>query len=166
MQSGDVITRFNGKDIQGVHDLTLAAANEKPGSKATLTRNRGGSQQEVELTVGQRKDEEVQTGAVPSPEAADQRLGLSLSPIPDEARQQLGLQPGTTGVFIQEVAPNSPAAENGLRPGDVIVSANNRDVAQPSDIQEEWARSRQQHKPILLRINRQGQSLFIALAAS
>ncbi|MER9567335.1 Do family serine endopeptidase [Mesorhizobium sp. M0115] len=166
LQSGDVITRFNGKDIQGVHDLTLAAANEKPGSKATLTRNRGGSQQEVELTLGQRKDEEVQTGAVPSPEAADQRLGLSLSTIPDEARQQLGLQPGTTGVFIQEVAPNSPAAENGLRPGDVIVSANNRDVAQPSDIQEEWARSRQQHKPILLRINRQGQSLFIALAAS
>ncbi|MGX8009011.1 PDZ domain-containing protein [Mesorhizobium sp. ORM8.1] len=166
LRSGDVITRFNGKDIQGVHDLTLAAANEKPGSKATLTTNRGGSQQEVELTVGQRKDEEVQTGAVPNPEAADQALGLSLSPIPDQARQQLGLEPGATGVFVQGVAPNSLAAESGLKPGDVIVSANKLKVTQPSDVREEWAKSRQQNKPILFRIERQGQSLFVAVSNS
>ncbi|GLS39713.1 protease Do [Mesorhizobium tianshanense] len=166
IQAGDVITRFNGKDIQSVHDLTLAAASQKPGTKTTLTRNRRGSQQEIALTVGQRDDEEVQTGAVPNPQAADARLGLSLSPIPDEARQQLRLQPGTTGVFVQDVAPNSLAATNGFRPGDVIVSANNRNVTQPSDVQEEWAKSRQRNKPLLLRIDRQGQSLFVAVARS
>ncbi len=165
IQPGDVITRFNGKDIQGVHDLTLAAASQKPGSKATLTTNRGGTQQELSLTVGQRKDEEVQTGAVPNPGTGDQRLGLSLRAIPDEARQQLGLQPGTTGVFIQQVAPNSLAAQSGLKPGDVIVSANNLKVTQPSDVREEWAKSRQQNKPILLRIERQGQSLFVAVSS-
>jgi serine protease Do len=126
LQPGDVITRFNGKEIQGVHDLTLAAASQKPGSKTTLTRNRGGSQQEIALTVGHRNDDEVQTGAVPSGESSDQRLGLSLSPIPDEARQQLGLQPGTTGVFVQDVAPNSLAAENGLRSGDRFIVEPNR----------------------------------------
>ncbi|RWQ60077.1 MAG: Do family serine endopeptidase [Mesorhizobium sp.] len=166
IQAGDVITRFNGKDIQSVHDLTLAAASQKPGTKTTLTRNRGGSQQEIALTIGQRNDEEQQTSAVPKSETADARLGLSLSPIPDEARQQLGLQPDTTGVFVQEVAPNSLAAENGFQPGDVIVSANNRDVTQPSDIEEEWARSRQQNKPILFRVSRQGQSLFVAVATA
>ncbi|WP_192356185.1 Do family serine endopeptidase [Mesorhizobium mediterraneum] len=164
IQAGDVITRFNGKDIRSVHDLTLAVASQKPGTKTTLTRNRGGSQQEIALTVGQRDDEEVQSGAVPKQETADARLGLSLSPIPDEARQQLGLQPGTTGVFVQEVAPNGLAGQNGLRPGDVIVSANNRNVTQPSDVQEEWAKSRQQNKPILFRIDRQGESLFVAVA--
>ncbi|RWO33145.1 MAG: Do family serine endopeptidase [Mesorhizobium sp.] len=166
IQAGDVITRFNGKDIQSVHDLTLAAASQKPGTKTTLTRNRGGSQQEIALTIGQRNDEEQQTSAVPKSETADARLGLSLSPIPDEARQQLGLQPDTTGVFVQEVAPNSLAAENGFQPGDVIVSANNRDVTQLSDIEEEWARSRQQNKPMLFRVSRQGQSLFVAVATA
>ncbi|TIM76641.1 MAG: Do family serine endopeptidase [Mesorhizobium sp.] len=167
IQAGDVITRFNGKDIQSVHDLTLAAASQKPGTRTTLTRNRGGSQQEIALTIGQRDDEEQQqTGAVPRSDTADARLGLSLSPIPDEARQQLGLQPDTTGVFVQEVAPNSLAAENGFQPGDVIVSANNQDVTQPSDIEEEWARSRQQNKPILFRVSRQGQSLFVAVATA
>ncbi|WP_287306127.1 PDZ domain-containing protein, partial [Mesorhizobium sp.] len=68
--------------------------------------------------------------------------------------------------FVQEVAPNSLAAENGVQPGDVIVSANNRDVTQPSDIQEEWAKSRQLNKPMLFRISRQGQSLFVAVATS
>lgn len=164
IQAGDVITRFDGKDIQSVHDLTLAVASQTPGTKTTLTRNRAGSQQEIALTIGQRNDEEGQTGAVPKSETADPRLGLSLSPIPDEARQQLGLQPDTTGVFVQEVAPNSLAAENGFQPGDVIVSANNRNVTQPSDIQEEWAKSRQQNRPILFRINRQGQSVFVAVA--
>jgi serine protease Do len=67
-------------------------------------------------------------------------------------------------VFVQEVAPNSLADQNGLRAGDVIVSANHRGVTQPSDIQEEWTKSRQQNKPILFRINRQGQSLFVAVA--
>ncbi|WP_036260437.1 PDZ domain-containing protein, partial [Mesorhizobium sp. WSM3224] len=135
-------------------------------STATLTTSRGGTQQDLSLTVGQRKDEEVQTGAVPSQGPGDQRLGLALSPIPDEARQQLGLQPGTTGVFVQEVAPNSLAAESGLKPGDVIVSANNLTVTQPSDVRDEWAKSRRQNKPILFRIERQGQSLFVAVSSS
>lgn len=166
LRPGEVVIQFNGKDIQSVHDLTLAVAAQKPGSDATLTRIRQGSEDQLTLTVGQRKEEEERTGALSGSGAAEQRLGLSLGPIPDEARQQLGLQPGATGVFVQDVAPNSLAANNGLRPGDVIVSANNRDVAQPSDVQEEWATSRQHNKPILLRINRHGQWLFVAVAAS
>jgi serine protease Do len=166
IQSGDVITRFNGKDIQNAHDLTLAVTSQKPGTKTTLTMNRGAAAQEVALTVGQRDDEEVQTGAVPkTPETSD-NLGIALSPIPEEARPQLGLQPGTSGVLVQEVAPNSLAAESGLQPGDVIVSANNRNVMQPSDVEEEWAKSRQERKPVLFRVNRQGQALFVAVAES
>ncbi|RUY59921.1 PDZ domain-containing protein, partial [Mesorhizobium sp. M7A.F.Ca.CA.001.13.1.1] len=69
-------------------------------------------------------------------------------------------------VFVQDVAPNSLAAESGIRPGDVIVSANNRNMTQPSDVREEWAKSRQQKKPVLFRIDRQGQSLFVAVANS
>jgi len=165
VRPGDVITRFNGKDVQSVHDLTLAVANQKPGSNATLTTTQQGRENELNLTVGKRKDEGLRTGTVPSSGAAEQHLGLSLSPIPEEARQQLGLQPDATGVFIQDVAPNSLGAENDLRRGDVIVSANNRDVAQPSDIQEEWVKSKQKNRPILLRINRRGQSLFVAIAS-
>lgn len=165
VQSGDVITRFNGKEIQSARDLTLAVTSQKPGTRTALTMNRGGAAQEATLTVGQREEEEVQTSAVPTPET-DDSLGLALSPIPEEVRPQLGLQPGASGVFVQGVAPNGLAAESGLQPGDVIISANDRNVKQPSEVEEEWAESRQERRPVLLRINRQGQSLFAALDVS
>jgi serine protease Do len=69
-------------------------------------------------------------------------------------------------VFVQGVAPNSLAAESGLQPGDVIVSANDRNVTQPSEVEEELVESRQEKRPVLLRISRQGQSLFAALDVS
>jgi serine protease Do len=67
---------------------------------------------------------------------------------------------------VQEVAPSSPAANNGFQAGDIIVSANNRNVSQPSEVEEEWAKSRQRDKPVLFRVTRQGQQLFIAVADS
>ncbi|WP_245268456.1 PDZ domain-containing protein [Rhizobium leguminosarum] len=161
-----MITRFNDKDIQSAHDLTLAVTNQKPGTTATLGSNRGGSARQVTLTIGQRTDDEIRTSAIaPTRESGDQ-LGLSLSPIPEEALQQLGLQPSTAGVFVQDVAPDSLAADNGLQAGDVIVSANGQTVTQPPDIEKQWANSRQQNRPILFRINRQGQFLFVAVARS
>jgi serine protease Do len=63
------------------------------------------------------------------------------------------------------VQPNSPAAENGIRPGDVIVAANNRDVSRPADVAEEWTRAQREKKPILLRVKRDGQYLFVAVTA-
>jgi serine protease Do len=77
-------------------------------------------------------------------------FGVALVSFPETACRDLGLKPGTQGTLVQQVAPNNSAAENRVRPGDVIVSANNRDGSQPSEVAEEWARVQQQRKPILL----------------
>ena len=66
--------------------------------------------------------------------------------------------------MVGDVEPGSPAAESGIRPGDVIVAVNNREVAQPSDLADEWAKARGENRPILLRVNRDGQSLFVAIS--
>ena len=66
--------------------------------------------------------------------------------------------------MVGDVEPGSPAAESGIRPGDVIVAVNNREVAQPSDLADEWAKAREENRPILLRVNRDGQSLFVAVS--
>jgi serine protease Do len=47
----------------------------------------------------------------------------------------------------------------------VIVSANNRDVSRPSEVAEEWTRAQREKKPLLLRVKRDGQYLFVAVTA-
>jgi serine protease Do len=163
VKTGDVITGLNGKPVESGRQLSRSVAGLRPGSQATLTVIRDGRSQDITVTIGQRPSEEsTRTGALEAP-STGKKLGLSLSPIPDEARNQLGLEPGTNGVLIQRVEPGSPAAENGLRSGDVIVSANNQSVGSPEDVANAWSQAQKQNKPILLRIRRNDQYLFVAV---
>jgi serine protease Do len=163
VKTGDVVTGLNGKTVDSGRDLSRSVAGLRPGTQASLTVIRDGKTQELNITVAQRPSEgSTQTGALEAP-GTGKKLGLSLSPIPDAARNQLGLDPGTTGVLIQRVEPDSPAADNGLRSGDVIVSANNQSVETPQDVVNAWSQAQKQNKPILLRIRRNDQFLFVAV---
>ncbi|MEZ0171353.1 DegQ family serine endoprotease [Microvirga sp. TS319] len=164
-QSGDIITKFNDKPVENGRSLSRSVAAVKPGSEATLTVVRGGKTQDLKVTVGQRQEEQsTQMGSLDQQDTG-KRLGLALSPIPDAARDQLGLKPGTTGVLVQRVEPNSPAAENGLKEGDVIVSANNQSVTSPSDVANAWSQAQQNKRPVLLRVKREDQYLFVAIGS-
>ncbi len=164
IKTGDVITRIGSEAVERPRDLTRAVAGLKPGTQARLTVVRGGNTQEITLAVGERQEEQpTQTGALQGPDTGGKRLGIALAPIDEATRQRLGAD--TAGVLVQQVQPNSPAAENGIRPGDVIVAANNRDVSRPADVAEEWTRAQREKKPILLRVKRDGQYLFVAVTA-
>jgi serine protease Do len=164
IRSGDVITRFNGQPVESGRDLSRAVAALKPGAQAMLTVVRDGKAQDLTVSIGQRQEERVQQATVGGADGG-RRLGVALAPVPEAARGQLGLEPGASGVLVQQVEPNSPAAETGLRPGDVIVSANNQPANAPSDVANAWAEAQKQKKPILLRVRREGQFLFVAVPA-
>lgn len=162
IRSGDVIIRFGGKPVDSARDLTRAVSELKPGTQVPISAYRSGNTQDLVVAVGQRTDQQTGQGSETAAPGG-KRLGVALAPLPETARRDLGLEPATQGVLVQQVEPNSPAAENGIKPGDVIVSANNRDVSQPSDVAEEWAKAQQQQKPVLLRVRRDGQYLFVAV---
>jgi serine protease Do len=61
------------------------------------------------------------------------------------------------------VQPNSPAAESGLREGDVILEAGNQTVAASRDLDAAWASARQENRPLLLRVLREGGTSFVAV---
>lgn len=164
IKTGDVITQVNGQDVEGPRDLARAVAALKPGSQARLIVFRDGSMQEIQVSVGQRESSADQPGSQGGPSADEKRLGLTLAPLNEALRRQLGTD--AEGVVVQQVEPNSPASENGIRAGDVIVSANNRAVTRPSEVAEEWSKARRENRPILLRIMRDGRYLFVAVAAS
>jgi serine protease Do len=160
-----VVTQFDRKPVTSGRDLSRTVAAMTPGSQASAIVVRDGKPQELTVVIGQRSDERATAPAALGGADGGKRLGLALSPIPEAARGQLGLEPGTSGVLIQRVEPNSPAAEAGLRQGDVIVSANNQLVTAPADVAKAWTDAQGQKKPVLLRVKREDQYLFVAVGA-
>jgi serine protease Do len=69
-------------------------------------------------------------------------LGVSAQMVSPQMAQALKLpkvNPNADGALIAAVAPNSPAAKAGLKPGDVIVAVNGQKVTDPSDLASDIA---------------------------
>jgi serine protease Do len=68
------------------------------------------------------------------------------------------------GVIVTKVAPNSPAAEKQLQPGDVILEVDQKPVTTPQEVTDLVTKLQQQKKrSVLLFVERQGDPRFAAL---
>ncbi len=139
IKQGDVVVRVAGQDVTYDNTLSYIVANVTPGSRVPIGVIRGGKPLTIEATVIQRPAELALRGATASPDdqdtpdepsvapgtaAAKASLGLTLTPLTPAVRSALKLEPGTAGVAIAAVSPDSDAAEEGLQRGDVILSIN------------------------------------------
>ncbi len=128
LKQGDVIVGLNGQKILNGSALQVQVSEDAPGTKIVLGVLRNGQAQTVDLTVGQfhAKDAEVASNDGNDSGAPQSgKLGLAVGDVTEDARQQLRL-PSTIqgGAVVQQVRPDSPAADAGLAPGDVILEVN------------------------------------------
>ncbi|MBR0682198.1 DegQ family serine endoprotease [Roseomonas eburnea] len=155
IRAGDVILRFNGVDVREMRNLPRIVADNMVGVEVPVVIWRDGKEETVTVTLGELPTEQAQAGAAPAPAQPAQPvelagLGLRVMAITDELRQRFNLRAEQRGVVIVEVAPNSPAAERELRPGDVIVEVQQERVGTPAEVQERIARLRQQNRGVAL----------------
>jgi S1-C subfamily serine protease len=87
--------------------------------------------------------------------------GVDVQNLTPAIRDQLGLPANVTGVVIAQVDPNSPAAQYGLQEGDVIESINRQPVRNVGDFTRLAGQAKGQ---TLLRINRQGNGVFVVIS--
>ena len=68
---------------------------------------------------------ESKGNAAPEPEGTGgrQQPGISVQALTPELATQMGLRRGAQGLVVQDVDPSGPAAEAGLKSGDVILEA-------------------------------------------
>ncbi len=166
----DVITSINGESVEDGNALRNKVAGTQPGTEITLKIVRDGEEQELKATLGE-FDTTTQTSADngdakpkgESPDDAEQngKLGLSLQPLTPEIAKQLGIDGQVKGVLVTAVDPNSPAAEEGIRRGDVILEVNRKLVETLADVRTALEKSGD--KPALLLISRGGQTVFISV---
>ena len=132
LMRGDVILRFNDKEIENAHRLSQLAAATAPGTLTNVDLLRNGQENTIALKVGTMPEE---TQKLTSP-AEESDWGIMIQELTPQLAQQLGLDPETTGVVISNIKEGSPAAEAGLRPGDLITEVNRKAVDNLSDYQQ------------------------------
>ncbi|MBB3168265.1 DegQ family serine endoprotease [Simiduia aestuariiviva] len=122
LQIGDVILKFDGRTISKSADLPHVVGGIAPGKKVDVEVMRAGKKKSLDVTVGK-----LNAGDEPSVASQNQgdRLGLVVEAL-DSRQQQAWRLSG--GVQVVHVAPESPGAKAGLRPGDVIAQLGFDDV--------------------------------------
>jgi serine protease Do len=116
IKPGDVITDIGGTEIQRPLDLQRSLLDRKPGDKIELALVRSGESISATLTLGAQRETQKKPGG-----QFWDVLGLELKPIPADEFRAAHQTNYHGGLSITAVKPNSPAANQGIHPGDVLV---------------------------------------------
>ena len=143
----DVILAINGKKIKSYDAFRNEVALLAPGSRARLDISRDGKPLEVTVKLGERPAAKVQKEQ-PAAEP-EQVLGLEVEELTRELAERFHYKVGE-GVIVSAVTPGSPAAEKGIRPGDLIASVNRQEVASADDFTAAVKQSSKRGRVLLL----------------
>ncbi len=168
IKQGDVVLKFDGKEITQMRGLPRVVAETPTGKQADVVIWRKGEQVTLKVTVGELTEEAEQKtleSALPPPSKATtvDVLGVKLSAINDELKQKFEIADDATGVVVTEVDSQGPGAENDLRVGDVIVEVDQKPVNSPDDVaQRVKAAQDNGYRVVTLLVNRGGDFQWIA----
>ena len=140
LEPGDIILRFDGREIEKSSDLPRIVGNTRPGNRSNLTVFRRGSQRDLSVTVAELEPERADRRAsAPEPKAPATgvlpSLGLSLGELTAAQKKELNLKAG-----VRVEAAEGAAARAGLREGDVIVAVANAEVGSVKELETVVAR--------------------------
>ena len=143
IKSGDVIVKFDGKDVKDPRDLSKMVASTPVGKDVPVTVVRGGKEQDIKVTLGRLEDGEKQASAdagkdsspaAPGRTVVQKALGMELGAVTADARKKFSLKDTAEGVLITNVDADSTAAEKQIKAGDRILEINQEAVSKPEDV--------------------------------
>jgi serine protease Do len=158
VKPGDVIVEFNGSSIADSSDLPPLVGNTPVGSSAKLKVLRDGREKLLSVEIAQLAD----SSSPPEADAPDETrggLGVAVADLTTEQRSELGLESG--GVVVTGVG-DGPAAEAGIRRGDVLLRLGQSPIENTRQLRELVAAA-PANKPIPILVRRGDSTLFLAL---
>ena len=153
IEPGDVIVKFEGREVSRSSELPPLVAQVKPGQEVTLDVWRNGKNKTVTAKIGELSNPDDVADAGSDQASAQGKLGVAVRPLTPEERKSADV---SNGVVVEDVA--GAAARAGVRPGDVIVAVNNTPVKSPEQLRELIGKA---GKTVALLVQRDDAQIFI-----
>jgi serine protease Do len=170
---GDVILSFNSRQVESMRKLPRIVAETPVGVDVPVEVWRDGGIAKVTARIGELEEAEKSDivsaskteGSSSTKTGRVESVGLELSTLSDPLRAKYRLAKDITGVMVMALDPDGPAAEKGLRPGDVIVEVDQTEVTNPAEVAEivQKVIDAERKKSVLFTVNRQGAIRFVGL---
>jgi serine protease Do len=174
IEPGDVVVKFDGKDIKEMRDLPRIVADTPVGKSVPVTVIRKGKELIKTVKLGRLEDaqEKKEASLTPKKDTPDEKaavkkaLGLDLANLTDALRKQHKIGDKVKGVLITAVDPQSAAADKHLAPGMVIAEVQQQPVTDAADLQKRVDQLKKDGKKavVLLILAPDGDPSFVALS--
>ena len=173
IEPGDVVVKFDGKDVKDPKDLSRVVADTAVGKEVDVVIIRKGAEETKKVTLGRLEDGEkavqaaAKTQAEPVEKPVTQKaLGLDLASLSKDLRTRYKIKDSVKGVIITSVDGTSDAAEKRLSAGEVIVEVAQEAVSNAADVKKRVDQLKKDGKKsiLLLVSNADGELRFVALS--
>ena len=174
IEPGDVIVKFDGKDVKEMRDLPKIVADTPVGKDVEVVVIRKGKEEKKSVKLGRLEDEKKvaavsndKKDATPdSKPVVKKALGLDLANLTDDLRKKHNIKDKVKGVVITGVDANSPASEKRLAPGMVIAEVQQQPVSNATELQQRIDKLKKDGKKavVLLVVSPDGDPSFVALS--
>ncbi|HUE89293.1 MAG TPA: DegQ family serine endoprotease [Vicinamibacterales bacterium] len=158
IKRGDAIVALNGQDVADSNEVRNRIAQLGPDASVELTIVRNGETQMVKATLEALPSNSAANAGAPS--SADERTaGLVVEPLTPQRARQMGLA-DDGGLMVTDVDPGGPAAEAGIRSGDVIRQVDGQALTSADDLRRALSDG---DRPALVLLRRGEQNVFVPL---
>ena len=171
IEVGDVILRFDDRDVGKMRRLPRLVAETEAGKSVAVEVWRDGGRRSVTVVLGEFPDDDVRATARTATAMAARtvriaELGLTLSLLTPELRKRFELDAAAEGVVVTAVARQGPAARKAIAPGAIIrkIGPDQRSVETPSDVADvATAAGKAGQTTVLMLVEAGGTQRFVAL---
>ena len=151
LQEGDIVLLFDGKAIDNAADLSRAVASARPDTEHKVKVLREGKEVEVKVKLDAAADTSVAKGQ--AAEEARGRLGVTVRGLNEEEKKKFG-----DGLVVVES--HGPAAEAGIKEGDVLLSVGGKKIRSFEQFKDAVNAA---DKTLALQVARDGSRTFLAV---